>query len=224
MKKIIALILAMCFTLTAYAGNIKVLLNDTELTFDQPPVIENGRTLVPMRAIFETIGAKVYWDGEKQTITALYGTKLVEMVIDSDTAYIDGTATKLDVPPKIISGRTLVPLRFVAEALNCSVEWEGNTQTVVISTLNNQASYEQELQQLNDDFSALEKEAQRIADETAKNVTASAAANNGGNIDSYAMARGAAARKAYLEKALPFLESEYQKELVALKIKYGIKE
>lgn len=133
-------------------SSINVLLNGTELSFDVPPQIINGRTMVPMRVIFEELGAGVEWVEDTQTILVVCGTcksmgitHNIRMKIGDPYMYTyrakvnpgelppPGMARiELDVPPMIIGGRTLVPVRAVAEALNTAVEWDGDTQTVMI--------------------------------------------------------------------------------------------
>jgi hypothetical protein len=102
-----------------------------------PPVIEQGRTLVPLRAIFEALGADVKWDGSTQTVIAIKAGKEIKLIIGGQ-AYKNGQPVTLDVPAKIVDGRTMVPLRFVSEALGTSVRWEDATQTVSIYSLGEQ--------------------------------------------------------------------------------------
>lgn len=110
----------------------KVLLNNSMLSFDVPPIIENGRTLVPLRTIFEALGASVRWDGETQTVIAEKADTEIKLAIGGQ-AYKNGQPVSLDVPAKIVDGRTLVPLRFVSEAMGCQVMWDDNTNTVTIA-------------------------------------------------------------------------------------------
>jgi len=131
-------ILILQTAIIVYASDVKVILDGRELTFDVPPAIENGRTLVPMRAIFEALGAELYWDGDTQTASAFKGDTGVAVQVGNSYANKNNTAVKLDVPPKIINGRTLIPLRFVSEAFGCEVKWDESTQTVNITS--NQAS------------------------------------------------------------------------------------
>ncbi|KUK40485.1 MAG: Copper amine oxidase domain protein, partial [Clostridia bacterium 62_21] len=110
----------------------RVLLDGQPLSFDVPPTIEQGRVLVPMRAIFQALGAELEWDGATQTVTATRGRTTVILTIGSKTVFKNGSPVVLDVPAKIINGRTVVPLRFVSEALGAGVDWDAATQTVTI--------------------------------------------------------------------------------------------
>lgn len=109
-------------------------LDGQQLSFQVPPVIEAGRTLVPLRAIFESMGATVTWDQDTQTATAVKGSNTVVIQIGSKTPTINGQVKQLDVPAKIIDGRTLAPLRFVGEAFGGSVTWDGNTQIITMTS------------------------------------------------------------------------------------------
>ena len=115
---------------------ISVLYDGKRIGFDQLPVIENGRTLVPLRAIFEKIGATVEWDGDTQTVIAKStenGT-IIRLTIDSTTALVNGEQVPLDVPAKIINGRTLVPVRFVSDCFGVGVDWNGDIQSVILTS------------------------------------------------------------------------------------------
>lgn len=94
----------------------------------------NGRVMVPLRAIFESLGAEVDWDANTRTITGTKGDTIVTLVVNSPTATVNGKEIVLDVPPVIIDGRTLVPVRFVSESLGAEVEWDGNRRQVNIAT------------------------------------------------------------------------------------------
>jgi len=122
--------------------NISVVLDGTKLSFDVQPQIIDGRTMVPMRAIFEALGAEITWDSVTQIVGATKGNRTIIAMIGHKEAYIDGTKHAIDVPPLIIDGRTLVPVRFVSEAFDCNVEWNANTQTVYINSLSNSSNYE----------------------------------------------------------------------------------
>jgi len=113
--------------------DIRVVLNSKELSFDVPPQIIDDRTMVPMRAIFEALGADVEWSGDTQTITATQGDTIITMQIGNAAIIVNGEAITLDVSPLIVDGRTLVPVRAVAEGLNADVEWNAGTRTVMIT-------------------------------------------------------------------------------------------
>jgi N-acetylmuramoyl-L-alanine amidase len=115
-------------------SQIVVYLDGVRLYFDVDPVIEDGRTLVPMRGIFEAIGADLSWDSETQTVVSVMGTTTVILQVGSTTSTVNGEAVTLDVPARIINDRTMAPLRFVGEAFGCVVEWDGATRTINIIT------------------------------------------------------------------------------------------
>lgn len=112
---------------------VTVTLNGNAIAFDQPPIIQDGRTLVPMRAIFEALGAEVSWDGGTQTVTAYRGESTMTLTIGSSILSIDGREIVLDVPAQLVNDRTLVPVRAVSESFGCGVDWNGDTQTVIIT-------------------------------------------------------------------------------------------
>lgn len=111
---------------------IKIKVNGKEIKFDAAPVIVDDRTLVPVRAIFEALGASVDWNAQTRTAKAVGRGKTVEITIDEMTFKKNGEAVALDVPAQIISDRTFVPARAVAEAFDCKVTWDGATRTVII--------------------------------------------------------------------------------------------
>jgi len=146
MKKLMQMLLS-CFVLLvfvagwiivpnkAYAQNsIRVTVDGTALSFDVPPIIENELTLVPMRAIFESLGATVDWNASTRTIVAQKSDRMIQLTVGSSTANVNGNRVNLDVPAEIINDRTLVPVRFISEALGAQVDWDVDTQTVVITT------------------------------------------------------------------------------------------
>ena len=115
------------------SGTPQVYLNGQKLNFEVAPIIENGRTLVPLRAIFEAVGANVLWDGPTQTVKAQRGNTEVVLQIGSLYPAVNGQVWTLDVPAKIINDRTLAPLRFVGEAFGGQVSWDETTRTVAIT-------------------------------------------------------------------------------------------
>ena len=115
---------------------ISVFINGLKVDFSKydnvRPVIENGRTLVPIRAVSETLKAEVEWYDDTQEITVTKGDIFVKMAIGNSKAYVNGGEQQLDTPPTIRNGRTLVPLRFVAESLKLNVEWIDESRTIII--------------------------------------------------------------------------------------------
>ncbi len=113
---------------------IEVLLNDETIKFDVNPMMEQGRVLVPVRAIAEKLGAEVLWDDTLQTARIKKGDKIVIMQIDNPVIQVDDEDIELDVPPRIIDGRTLVPVRAISEGLDAIVQWKDELKQVKIYT------------------------------------------------------------------------------------------
>lgn len=111
---------------------ISVFVNDEKVDFDVNPMLINNRTMVPVRAIFEALGATVTWDNNTQTAKGVLGDVIVEITIGSANLLKNGVAIELDSPAVIVSGRTLVPVRAIAESYDCDVTWYGETQVVEI--------------------------------------------------------------------------------------------
>lgn len=117
----------------AAADAVRVVMNGSPMSFDVPPVIINDRTMVPLRAIFERLGASVDWDGDTRTVTSSLGNITVRLTVGDSVMYINGTPVGLDAPACIIDDRTMVPLRAVSEAYGADVDWDGSTDTVYIT-------------------------------------------------------------------------------------------
>lgn len=140
MKKLIssllcaALLAAPAIPAMAEEKSISVIVDNEKVEFDQPPVIDEGRTLVPLRAVFEKAGAVVDWNQETQTATIQRGSYVVEVTLNQQVLYKNGEAIALDVPAKIINDRTLIPVRAIGEAMDFAVTWDGFHSQVVVST------------------------------------------------------------------------------------------
>lgn len=137
MKKIISLLLVVCLVLsvsvTTFASDtIYVILDGSYIEFDVSPQIINGRTMVPIRAIFEKMGATVEWDVNTSSAICTKGDTVVKMTINSMDMYINNQVTKMDISPVVINERTLAPARYVAEAFGADVQWSQKNNTVVI--------------------------------------------------------------------------------------------
>ena len=111
---------------------VYVKFNDDILGFDEPPIIENGSTLVPMRFLFEQMGADVEWDSETQTATATLDNTVVTFSIDNINEEVNKTSATMDVPARLINGKTMVPLRFLSENMGYNVDWDADSRTAII--------------------------------------------------------------------------------------------
>jgi len=118
-------------------ADIGLTLNGQPLATSTAPVQLNGRTLVPLRDIFEALGAQVNWNPMNQTIAATQGVTQIQLGINNPNALVNGRSVKLDQPAAIIGGKTFVPLRFVAEATGAQVDWNNALQLVSIRTPSN---------------------------------------------------------------------------------------
>ncbi|MDQ2087005.1 stalk domain-containing protein [Herbivorax sp. ANBcel31] len=126
-------------------GEINVTVNDSMIEFDVSPIIVNGRTMVPVRGVFESLDAKVSWFEETKTVLVLKENTRIYLIVDSLNAYVNEELVKLDVPAKIINGRTLVPIRFISETLGAKVSWDENNRTVRIDVDNYPYSYNESM-------------------------------------------------------------------------------
>lgn len=153
-KKFIILMFAIVITIFssniifADENTISVKVNGEYLTLDQPPIIENGRTLIPFRAVLEAMGINVDWNAENKTIFCENKIKNVILTIGDlemgvRTIYSIGDLeissmadyVNLDVPAKIVNGRTMIPIRAIAECFNADVKWIPENKTVEINTV-----------------------------------------------------------------------------------------
>jgi flavodoxin/acetyl esterase/lipase len=117
-------------------GNPTMTVNGQDRMIDEDgtvPVIQNGRTLLPVRAVVEAMGGAAEWDGTTQTATLSYGGNVIRLIIGSETAYLNDTPQSLDVTPVIIGGRTMLPIRFIAESFGFDVAWDGVNREVTLT-------------------------------------------------------------------------------------------
>lgn len=113
--------------------DISILVNGNPLSVDVRPAVKNSRTMVPFRALLEALGASVEWDGRLYGVDARKDDLSIHLKVNNNRAQVGDREVILDAAPFVTSGRTLVPLRFVAESLRLQVEWDGTTRTVIIS-------------------------------------------------------------------------------------------
>lgn len=119
-------------------GNPKMVVNGTEKEIDEgrgtAPVVKNGRTLAPIRAIIEQYGGTVGWDEKTKGVTLRYKKNEIKLTIGSKTAYLDGIPVRLETAPEVINGRTMLPVRFVAESCKLHVFWDGDQSVITITS------------------------------------------------------------------------------------------
>lgn len=123
-------------------SNISVYIDNKRVYFQANPYMENDRVMVPMRKIFEELGAAVTWDDDTQSVSAVKGQTTAILAIGLNIMYINGEPKTLDNPPALVYDTTFVPLRAVSEALGCVVEWENDKNRVNITSaiFDNQAT------------------------------------------------------------------------------------
>jgi len=119
-------------------GNSAFTVNGETRYLDSPPIIKNGRTFVPIRTIIEALGGTVQWNSDEKRVDIILGNNHLILQIGNPNAYVNGVQKFIDasntkVYPEIINGRTMIPLRFVAENIGCDVKWDPNTQTITIT-------------------------------------------------------------------------------------------
>ena len=138
MKKITAIILSVIMLMStmtmAAESEISVLVDGERLSFDVPPQIIDGRTMVPIRAIFEAMGAEVSWDDATKTAISTKDSLTVRMTVGSTTEKINNAEVIMDIAPVVKNDRTLAPARYVAEAFGYNVVWNGEKKEVIISS------------------------------------------------------------------------------------------
>lgn len=159
MKRCILVIVAASLLLAALAlpasAQIKVVANGNNLILDSPPVIKEGRTLVPLRATATAVGSEVTWSHITNTVWLIKGDIMIQLDPGSQTVFIGQLdwphprfgepkfnsdikvkTIVLDVPPQMMNNRIMVPLRFISENLGASVQWDGPTRTIFINPVN----------------------------------------------------------------------------------------
>ena len=134
---IFAFLMCVILILPVFATeDISVYFDGAKIEFDVKPQIIEGRTMVPIRAIFEKMGASVVWDNKTSTAICTKGSTTVMMTVGSREIYINNVSTTMDTSPVVIDGRTLAPARYVAEAFGANVQWSPKKKKVVICSAN----------------------------------------------------------------------------------------
>lgn len=133
---VLVLLISMAAPVYAKNNSINVQLNGENISFDVAPQIINNRVMVPVRGVFEKLGATVDWNGQSGVITATKGGTVIKLTLKSRDAFIikNGvqSSLRLDAAPAIVKGRALVPVRFISESLGKQVGWDAENKTVII--------------------------------------------------------------------------------------------
>lgn len=130
--KICIFLLLLLVPVSASVGAPRIFVNNYFVDSDAAPVIENGRTLVPVRIISEKLGYNVNWDAATKTVEITGDAKTIKLTIGSSTYLDDGTEMPLDVGAKIVNSRTMVPIRLVSEAFSQKVIWDNENRVVAV--------------------------------------------------------------------------------------------
>ncbi len=130
----LVLVLFACCMNVCADSDIKLFVNGKELFTDVAPVAVEGRTMVPVRSIFEKLGADVTWINSSKQIIIKSSSKRIVLALGKTRAYVDNKGEDMDTPPMVIDGRTLIPVRFVSEKLGYDVEWKAEKREVHINT------------------------------------------------------------------------------------------
>jgi len=137
-KKILTVRYIKRIILKLQIGNKVMYVNDNPVEIDVPPIIIEGRTYLPIRWVAEPIEANVDWSSQERKVTVSLKDKTIELWIGKYMAKVNNVDTPIDpenkkVVPMIVNGRTMLPLRFIAENLGCDVQWDGITKTITIT-------------------------------------------------------------------------------------------
>lgn len=132
MKRFIAVsIVTLMFCQSVFAADISVNLDGESVDFAiQSPVIVEGRTLIPLRGVFEKLGYEITWDGETKTASFVKDDTVVKVMVNSSEFTVNDETKTLDVPAQVINGSMMLPLRAIGEAAGLEVDWDGDTKTV----------------------------------------------------------------------------------------------
>ncbi len=125
-------------TLSYTLGEGKYKADQEEREIDTPPSIINSRTYLPAKYVVEPLGGSVTWDAKDKKVTCILGDKTIELWVNNPTATVNGKQLQIDpnnpkVTPIIMNGRTMVPVRFLAENLGCEVKWIAETKTIILT-------------------------------------------------------------------------------------------
>lgn len=143
-------------------AGIGVIVKGKLVKFDVPPVVKYGRTLVPFRAITEALGAEVSYDPETLTVTVTKGDIEVVLTLGSTIAIVNGEEVEMDTNPELISNRTFVPIRFLSQALGANVEYDPDSDMVVVD--------EEEAEEVDEEVEEEQEENEEVEEELEEEV------------------------------------------------------
>lgn len=124
---------AALMSVSCFAQDVSVSLNGTFVGFpNQKPVVVEGRTLIPLRGVFDNMGYSIGWNGSTKTVTLTKGSDTIVINIGENKYYLNGSAHTIDVPAQIINGSTMLPLRAIADATGAEVLWDAKTKIATI--------------------------------------------------------------------------------------------
>lgn len=118
--------------------DINIVVNGSRLSPDSSPYLENSRTFVPIRFIAEALNVAIEWNDSTKTAIIVDGNQKIALPVGSTSARVNGLSYNVDAPIKNYNNRVYVPIRFVSEILNCTVEWDQSNYSVIITTTQNQ--------------------------------------------------------------------------------------
>jgi len=122
---------------------IKTFIDGQKINFTNNPIIENGTTLVEFRPIFEKLGLQIGWNEATQTVSGIKDGLDIQLQIGSNTATVNGQNKQLSIAPRIINGKTMIPLRFIGEASGKRVDWDAASKSINIkSAIENKKYFE----------------------------------------------------------------------------------
>ena len=131
---VLVAVIATFAAVSAYAQSaVKVKLNGNTIVSDVDPQIINGRTMVPIRSIFNALGAEVTYDENTKTITGTKNNAVVKMYVGKNYMYVNDKSYKMDCEPVVVNGRALAPARYVAEGFGCTVSYDAVNKVVYIT-------------------------------------------------------------------------------------------
>ena len=132
-KLFLTAVAAVAMSTAVYAQDINVSLNGNIIAFpNQKPVVVEGRTLIPLRGVFDNMGYAIDWDGETKTVTLTKDSNTITISIGQASYALNGESHAIDVPAQIINGSTMLPLRAIADATGAEVLWDGETKIATI--------------------------------------------------------------------------------------------